>query len=89
MIYDNLHNWDLRWKTVFTSFKSLGETIHACLFLKCVFADEISKKNIHLLSIDQLACTKPATEPIALPALLTLPRPLRGPAVRIETGLRD
>ena len=35
----------------------------------------------------QLAWTNPATDPIAFPALLTLPRPLRGPAVRIEAGL--
>lgn len=35
----------------------------------------------------QFACTKPATEPILFPALLTLPLPLRGAAVRIEAGL--
>ena len=35
----------------------------------------------------QLACTNPATDPIAFPARLPLPLPLRGPAVRIDGGL--
>lgn len=34
-----------------------------------------------------MACTHPATDPIAFPALLPLPLPLRGPAVRIDRGV--